>query len=73
MVSEEQEKGEKYYIEQMGHWLEEQEIIENKIKRAIESYSKIIEINKKQLILHQERTSMGKAEFEAWKVDNGIN
>jgi len=72
-MSEEQKKHEKYYIEQMEHWFEEQGIIENQIKRAIESYSKITESNRKQLSLHQERIIMGETDFEAWKVDNGIN
>lgn len=73
MANEERKKEEESYIEQMRLWIGEQEIIENQIKRAAESYSKLAESNRKQLVLHQERINIVKCSFEDWKIDNGIN
>jgi hypothetical protein len=60
------------YLEQMQHWLEEQDILDKQIERSIEHHLKMAESNRKQLKLHRERIQMGKEEFESWKADNGI-
>jgi hypothetical protein len=40
---------------------------------TIETSSEIVELNKKQLRLHQKKLNLAKFEFEQWKTYNGFS
>jgi hypothetical protein len=63
----------KLYKEQMDIWILEQEALFRQLRSTIETSSEILELNKKQLALHEKRLPAVKAEFEQWKRDNGYS
>lgn len=65
-------KEEELYLKQMQEWMEEQEMIEEQLKRTVDHYVFLASSNTKQLCLHQERVAISRKEFDEWKAEHEI-
>lgn len=62
----------KLYVEQMKHWIHEQEILRQQIKRTVDHHEEMAQSNREQLKLHNTRVEAGIKQYDQWLKDNGI-
>ena len=62
----------KIYIQEMESWLEEQDIRADELKNSIDCQMKILDLNKRQLMLNLQRTKIVLSEYNDWRMKKNL-